>query len=115
MPVDLLERTVARLIEPGVRKVSDVAPDASGTTALGILAEDARPGIRVLKVMPGSRAATLGAKPGDLITHADDRPVNSVAALTAHLKRRGADGMRLTFLRGKESRTVEVLLASTSL
>ncbi|GEO39183.1 2-alkenal reductase [Skermanella aerolata] len=115
VPVDLLERTVARLIEPGVRKVSDVAPDASGTTALGILAEDARPGIRVLKVMPGSRAATLGAKPGDLITHADDRPVNSVAALTAHLKRRGADGMRLTFLRGKESRTVEVLLASTSL
>jgi 2-alkenal reductase len=78
------------------------------------MAEDARPGIRVLKVMPGSRAANLGAKPGDLITHADDRPVNSVAALSAHLKRRGADGMRLTFQRGKDSRTVEVLLTAAS-
>jgi 2-alkenal reductase len=115
VPVDLLERTVAGLIDTGIRKVSDAGPDTSGTNTLGILAEDARPGIRVLKVMPGSRAATLGAKPGDMITHADDRPVNSVAALTAHLKRRGADGIRLTFLRGKDSRTVEVLLASTSL
>ena len=112
VPVDLLERTVAELIGPAARNVSELEP--GGTSALGIMAEDAKPGIRVLKVMPGSRAATLGAKPGDLITHADDRPVNSVAALTAHLKRRGADGMRLTFQRGKDSRTVEVLLTAAS-
>jgi 2-alkenal reductase len=112
VPVDLLERTVADLIDPAARHLSELEP--GGTSALGIMAEDARPGIRVLKVMPGSRAATLGAKPGDLITHADDRPVNSVAALTAHLKRRGADGMRLTFQRGKDSRTVEVLLTAAS-
>ena len=114
VPVDLLERTVADLIDPAARNFSELEPGGSGTNALGIMAEDARPGIRVLKVMPGSRAATLGAKPGDLITHADDRPVNSVAALTAHLKRRGADGMRLTFQRGKDSRTVEVLLTAAS-
>jgi S1-C subfamily serine protease len=114
LPVDLLERTVAGLLDPGGRSFSELEPDRSGTNTLGILAEDARPGIRVLKVMPGSRAATLGAKPGDLITHADDRPVNTLAALTAHLKRRGADGVRLTFLRGKDSRTVEVLLTAAS-
>jgi 2-alkenal reductase len=114
VPVDLLERTVARLLDPGGRNFSDLEPDGLGTRSLGILAEDARPGIRVLKVMPGSRAATLGAKSGDLITHADDRPVNSIAALTAHLKRRGPDGVRLTFLRGKDSRTVEVLLTAAS-
>ena len=73
-----------------------------------------RSSVNRLAVMPGSRAATLGAKPGDLITHADDRPVKSIAALTAHLKRRGVDGMRLTFLRGKDSRTVEVLLTAAS-
>jgi S1-C subfamily serine protease len=112
VPVDLLERTVADLIDPAARHLSELEPGRA--SALGIMAEDARPGIRVLKVMPGSRAATLGAKPGDLITHADDRPVNSVAALTAHLKRRGVDGMRLTFLRGKDSRTVEVLLTAAS-
>jgi S1-C subfamily serine protease len=116
LPVDLLERTVANLIDPNARNFSELEPAGSGTGtyALGIMAEDAKPGIRVLKVMPGSRAATLGAKPGDLITHADDRPVNSIAALTAHLKRRGVDGMRLTFLRGKDSRTVEVLLTAAS-
>ena len=114
VPVDLLERTVADLIDPAARHLTELEPGGSGTNALGIMAEDARPGIRVLKVMPGSRAATLGAKPGDLITHADDRPVNSVAALTAHLKHRGADGMRLTFQRGKDSRTVEVLLTSAN-
>jgi S1-C subfamily serine protease len=112
VPVDLLERTVADLIDPAARHLSELEPGRA--SALGIMAEDARPGIRVLKVMPGSRAATLGAKPGDLITHADDRPVNSVAALTAHLKRRGVDGMRLTFQRGKDSRTVEVLLTAAS-
>ena len=81
VPVDLLERTVADLIDPAPRNPSELEPGGAETSALGIMAEDARPGIRVLKVMPGSRAATLGAKPGDLITHADDRPVNSVAAL----------------------------------
>jgi 2-alkenal reductase len=114
VPVDLLERTVADLIDPAARHLTELEPGGSGTNSLGIMAEDARPGIRVLKVMPGSRAATLGAKAGDLITHADDRPVNSVAALTAHLKHRGADGMRLTFQRGKDSRTVEVLLTSAN-
>jgi len=114
VPVDLLERTVADLIDPAARNLSELELGGAETSALGITAEDAKPGIRVLKVMPGSRAATLGAKPGDLITHADDRPVNSVAALSAHLKRRGADGMRLTFQRGKDSRTVEVLLTAAS-
>jgi 2-alkenal reductase len=114
LPVDLLERTVADLIDPAAKSFSELEPGGSGTSALGIMAEDARAGIRVLKVKPGSRAATLGAKPGDLITHADDRPVNSMAALSAHLMRRGADGMRLTFLRGKDSRTVEVLLTAAS-
>jgi 2-alkenal reductase len=114
VPVDLLERTVADLLDPVPRSLSGLEVDGAEANALGILAEDAKPGIRVLKVMPGSRAATLGAKPGDLITHADDRPVNSVAALAAHLKRRGTDGMRLTFLRGKDSRTVEVLLTAAS-
>ena len=58
VPVDLLERTVADLIDPAARHLSELEP--GGTSALGIMAEDARPGIRVLKVMPGSRAATLG-------------------------------------------------------
>jgi len=112
VPVDLLERTVADLIDSSGRSALDGGQGGTGPDALGIMAEDARPGVRVVKVVPGSRAAALGAKPGDLITHADDRPVNNVADLTAHLKRHGTDGMRLTFQSGQHSRAVEVLLTA---
>ena len=114
VPVDLLERTVADLIDPSGKNVLDGGQGGTEPNSIGITAEDARPGVRVLKVLPGSRAAALGAKPGDLITHADDRPVANAAALAAHLKNRGPDGMRLTFQRGKDSRTVEVLLTAAS-
>jgi S1-C subfamily serine protease len=114
VPVDLLERTVAGLIDPSGKNVSDGGRGGAEPNEIGIMTEDARPGVRVIKVLPGSRGAALGAKPGDLITHADDRPVSSVAALAAHLKSRGPDGIRLTFQRGMDSRTVEVLLTSAS-
>ncbi|UEM23157.1 S1C family serine protease [Skermanella mucosa] len=111
VPVDLLERTIAGLIG-GAGRVAGQEGASGARNDLGIMAEDAAPGVRVVSVAPGSRAAALGAKPGDVITHADDRPVAGVAELTAHLKRQGAAGMRLTFQRGKTSRTVEVLLTS---
>lgn len=115
VPVDLLERTLAGLIGDAGRvadKVDGKGENPGTRNALGIMAEDAAPGVRVVSVAPGSRAAALGAKPGDVITHAGDRPVAGVADLTARLKHQGPDGMRLTFQRGKTSRTVEVLLTS---
>jgi S1-C subfamily serine protease len=108
VPVDLLERTVASLIGGPAEK----APNVVERSELGILAEDAKPGVRIVKVVPGSRAAALDAKPGDVITHANGQPVSGVSDLAAHLKRQPPSGMRLTFQRGEASRTVEILLAA---
>jgi 2-alkenal reductase len=115
MPVDLLERAVASLIGGQDKSTGVGAGGLAEPKALGIRAEDARPGVRVVSVAPGSRAAALGARPGDVITHADDRPVSDLADLAARLGKSEAGNMRLTLQRGGSSRTVEVLLASAKL
>ncbi|EWY36365.1 2-alkenal reductase [Skermanella stibiiresistens SB22] len=115
MPVDLLERAVASLIGGPDKSTGAGTGGLAEPKALGIRAEDARPGVRVVSVAPGSHAAALGARPGDVITHADDRPVSDLADLAARLGKPEAGNMRLTLQRGGSSRTVEVLLASAKL
>jgi 2-alkenal reductase len=103
LPAELLQRTVADLIGPEPPEPPD----------LGLLAANTISGVLVTEVFPGSRAAAMGASPGDVITHANGRPILDVIDFTRAVRHSADTGLRLTLQRGGSTRTVEVMLAST--
>jgi membrane-associated protease RseP (regulator of RpoE activity) len=81
---------------------------------LGLIADDRREqgaGVRVVKVVEGSPAASAGIQVNDLITAIDGQAVGSLAAMGARLEPRVADDkVRFEVRRGDTTRTVEVSL-----
>jgi len=76
-------------------------------TAVGL---SDRAGLLVVDVDPAGPAHAAGLHTGDLVTHADDRPVHSCLALadaTAAARHRG-EPLKLQVLRGEQEALVEV-------
>lgn len=95
--------------------IVSVAPHAVRGGVLGIqLAED-KPGPRINFLVPGGGAAAAGLQRGDIITHINDKVVESVQALVAstgdHLP---GEVVSVTILRGKEIQKRRATLGSLS-
>jgi serine protease Do len=66
-------------------------------------------GVIVSDVTPGGPADAAGLKTGDIVVRADDRPIDTLPALTAAMYLHPLDQvMKLTVLRGGERKTLEV-------
>lgn len=107
-------RVVSTLIREG-----RLARPGIGITALGerVAARLGADGVVVARVIPGSPAAKAGltgidaedGKLGDIITHAEEKRVNSVADLAAVLEEVGiGNAAVLQVKQGDGARTVEV-------
>lgn len=95
--------------------IVSVAPHAVRGGVLGIqLAED-KPGPRINFLVPGGGAAAAGLQRGDIITHINDKAVESVQALVVstgdHLP---GEVVSVTILRGKEIQKRRATLGSLS-
>jgi serine protease Do len=95
--------------------IVSVAPHAVRGGVLGIqLAED-KPGPRINFLVPGGGAAAAGLQRGDIITHINDKAVESVQALVVstgdHLP---GEVVNVTILRGKEVQKRRATLGSLS-
>lgn len=95
--------------------IVSVAPHAVRGGVLGIqLAED-KPGPRINFLVPGGGAAAAGLQRGDIITHINDKAVESVQALVEstgdHLP---GEVVTVTIMRGKEVQKRRATLGSLS-
>lgn len=122
VPVDTLNRVVPQLIRNGkyTRPALGIGIDEDINRRLTDILEIK--GIVILRVPPGSAAATaglIGIKmarngsiiPGDIITAIEGKSVDSVGKLVARLDDfRVGDRIRLTVLRQGKSRDVQVIL-----
>jgi 2-alkenal reductase len=114
VPVDVVNRIVPGLIRDGrVPRpgIGIMAAPEEANARLGVS------GVVVAQVQPGSSAAAAGLQGinrtsgalGDVITHVNGRPVQSIAELAAQLERIGVGNhAELTVLRDGSSRTVAV-------
>ena len=114
VPIDVVNRVVSTLIREG-----RVARPGIGITALGqrVAARLGVEGVVVAEVVPGSPAAKAGLagidvearELGDVITHAEEMRVRSVADLAEVLEEVGiGNEASLEVKRGESGRTIEV-------
>jgi S1-C subfamily serine protease len=121
VPVDTVNRVVPQLIAGGkyVRPTLGIEVDERLNQL--ITRETGTKGVAVLKVTPGSGAATAGLRgvrtegrgivPGDIITAVDGTEIDSVPRLLGRLdERRVGDTVRLTILRDGQKMDVNVPL-----
>lgn len=86
-------------------------PAEGGGPKLGLTVQDTDDGkgVRVLDVEEESNAAKAEVKDNDIITHVDDKAVNSVDELSRELKaRKGQATVRLQVTRSGKSKNIEV-------
>jgi S1-C subfamily serine protease len=127
VPVDTINRIIPQLVANG----RVVRPDLGITTVRDDMNRDAsarlgRPGMVVLRVLPGSpaeRAGLRGAQPaetggiylGDFITGIDDRPLRSAAELFTALGRyKVGDKVTVTVFRNGEEVKIPVTLDASA-
>ena len=82
---------------------------------LGVNFDDARtkPGARITRVAPDSPAQKAGLKNGDVVTQLDGKPVKNGFMLRFAVGRlRAGDGVTLTVVRKKETKTLEAKLVA---
>ncbi len=83
---------------------------------LGIQLADGDKGPVVRQVVPNSAAATAGLKVDDIITKIGDTDVKTAADVVKAVQAlKVGDKVKITFMRGTESQTVEVTLAAAQL
>jgi serine protease Do len=91
------------------------APADELSPRLGVTVEDRTTddGVTVLRVDPGSVAASAGLRTGDIITGFDDRNINSVDDLQAALRNARLNrDVTLQFQRGGQSMSVDIRFTS---
>jgi S1-C subfamily serine protease len=70
------------------------------------------PGVIVSSVEPGSKAGVGGVRPFEIITHVNDKPVNSVKEFEKAIE--GKDELRLSVLRMTKNRLVKLRMSGGS-
>jgi serine protease Do len=113
----------SRVFGGDLRTTIPITPNAPlrihGTTSrpklgLSIQDTDDGKGVKVLDVAEEGNAAKAGIKEGDIITHVDDKAVNSTDEITRHI-RDGKDkaGFQLKVVRNGKSQNIEVKFPRT--
>ena len=113
IPINMARSIMQQLIDFGeIRRgllgvnMQDLTPDLA--EALGL---EAREGAVVNRVLTGSAAHEVGIQRGDVITHIDDVPVTSAAALRSRVGvTPTGQTIELTVLRGRERLTVKATI-----
>lgn len=76
------------------------------------LPEEAREGAIILDVMSGTPAANAGLRKGDVIVEMNGKKITSMEDLIAEIRnKKVGDRVRITYIRGKEKKTVELVLS----
>lgn len=112
LPSDLAKRISEELISTGTAthgllgaSVGDASSDPSSTTV----------GALVASVVAGGPAASAGLAKGDIITNFNGLPITDATDLTAQVRALAAGSKaEVTYVRGGNSKTVEVTLGSLS-
>jgi carboxyl-terminal processing protease len=101
----------SRYLTPSETKSFNTQLNGGEFAGVGITVDPERRGLRVLSVIPGSPAAGVGIRAGDVITRVDGRSIAGAAARTASSRIRGKPGtvVQLTVLvPGRGTRTLSV-------
>lgn len=126
VPVDTVNRVVPQLIARGKYARPSLGVEVDEDLNRVLTERLGREGVAVLRVAPGSGAASAGLQavrvlpdgsitPGDIIVAVDGRPIESVARLLSRLDDYAVgDSVRLTVLRGNREREVTVRLQAGS-
>lgn len=113
IPINDAMAVAKQLIETG--KVSHPFIGVLGTDAKDFsesLPEEAQVGAIILEVMAGTPAANAGLKKGDVIVEMDGKKITSMEDLIAEIRnRKVGDKVKITYFRGKEKKTAEMVLA----
>ena len=91
-----------------------VAPQAASggaTNAQGQSSSQFSVGAAIQSVTPGSAGEKAGLKAGDVITNFGSRIIDDASSLTAAVREQAANAtVKVTFLRGGQSQSVDVTL-----
>lgn len=87
-------------------------PPAQGKGAyLGVQGEDDKAGAKLTLVTENSPAEKGGLRAGDIVTHLGEQPIKGYDALVAELRKKSPnDRIKLTVIRGKEVKPLEITL-----
>lgn len=83
----------------GVTHELDVFPQQIGDEPIRDIGIEPATKVRIAELFAGSAAEAAGLKPGDVITHLDDQPVNYVGYVTEHLRTGAGKPVRVSYLR----------------
>ncbi len=112
IPAQQLAEALPQLREHGRILRGFLGVDSNKITAEAAERYGLEGGTLIVRVLPGSPAADAGLRRGDLIVRVDDEPVTSGAELLALIgTHKPGDVVRITLIRKKDRRTVEVTLA----
>jgi photosystem II stability/assembly factor-like uncharacterized protein len=103
--------TLFAIIDTEKAGVGNPPPAQPNVGYLGVTSEDDKAGVKVTAVTENSPAEKAGLKVDDIITHLAEQPVKSYDAFVAELrKKKPNDKVKLTVVRGKETKAYEVTL-----
>jgi putative serine protease PepD len=111
VPIDLAKQVADKIVagQPVEFAFLGVSTRAESTSSAVV-----GDGAIVVSVSSGSPADQAGVKEGDRITAVDSAPVRDEAELTARVRSHQAgDHVQITFVRGGQTQTVQVVLGST--
>ena len=112
VPMHVAHRVALALLHDGKADHAWLGVEAVDLDDASRSALDATEGALVGEVVAGSPADLAGIEVGDVITHVDDRPVGSAAALVSALRRCApGDTLTLQVLRGGAAHETEVVVA----
>ncbi|MBI1904470.1 MAG: serine protease [Planctomycetia bacterium] len=87
--------------------------DTPSGPVIGIRGQDDEKGCLVTEAFPDKPAAAAGLKMGDIITHFDGQEISSLAGLILQMsKHKVGEEIEIEYLRGEETKTVKLVLAS---
>lgn len=93
-------------------KSPDIWPVRSSKAFLGVATKESEQGAEIMEVSKGSPAQKAGFEKGDIITKVGETKINNPQELASAIQsHKPGDKVKITFLRSKKSKTVNVELA----
>ncbi|NYE94992.1 putative serine protease PepD [Psychromicrobium silvestre] len=119
IPINTAKRIAQELISTGKASHGQlgvsVQPQAAGSSSSSQQSSSFSVGAAVAQVTDGSPAQKAGLKVGDVITNLGSRVIDDGSSLTAAVREQAAGAtVKVTFLRGGKSQSVDVTLGTAS-